>query len=175
MKNLNVVIALLVFLAGCSQQKQKPDEPQGTPKSSGVTQSSSSIPPHVNLFPKDPIVVVALHPGQIMGKLDYEAFINKPVIAHSYSTASEQFYIDNESPGYEQSLQKHAFLTKLIESPPDVSGIDPEKALHLTISNFSKLEFRILAHLGSVPKFESFIQKLQSLQDRQFLVQEKNH
>ncbi len=167
MKNPTVVIALLVFLAGCSQQKQESDEPQGTPKSSGATQSSSSIPPHVNLFPKDPIVVVALHPGLIMGKLDYEAFINKPVIAHSYSTASEQFYIDNESPGYEQSLQKHAFLTKLIESPPDVSGIDPEKALHLTISNFSKLEFRILAHLGSVPKFESFIHKLQSLQGGQ--------
>ena len=81
MKNPTVVIALLVFLAGCSQQKQESDEPQGTPKSSGATQSSSSISPHVNLFPKDPIVVVALHPGLIMGKLDYEAFINKPVIA----------------------------------------------------------------------------------------------
>jgi len=120
--------------------------------------------PLAHFVPWYTAVLVTLHPGQILQKVDHAGLINKPAVAHAYSafgSATNGTGFDPDDPDEQDEQKALGFLTRLIEQPAETTGIDMDQPIHVALIRLSlvKLEARLILRLKDSARFENFILK----------------
>ena len=125
-----------------------------------VASLKAELPPHASLLPENPLLLISLHPGQLMQKANHQSLINKPTVASLYSASSSTGIFDNFDVEEDEFEEHHALITQLIEKPAETTGIDLSQPVFLALPGVANLELQFIAKLKDPKNFESFLPKL---------------
>jgi len=164
-------ISALIFL-GCSSPSDSTDgDSNSTEQKSSGSPSTQPLHKHAKLIPEDAWLVATVRPGQILGKLDYEAVIHMPAIAFLYSAMNPDFggEFDLED---EEERDMAVYTTLMIEDPTE-SGINLNSDGYFFLGQASEQKqrgefmiipplptFGFILPLADHDKFENLVERL---------------
>ena len=127
-----------------------------TPKVEEPEPNTTASPAEETVFPGNPFLMVAFHPGRVLEKLDYDGLVNKPIVANLYASLG----LSQLDLNLREDRARNGFLTQLVETPVETSGVDPSKPVYLSIPGLNPPRFRVVGKIGDPATFEDFVLSL---------------